>query len=217
MSDNISPEVQQASKETEEVHVPVPSPEPSVVSGHPQTHYHSSQQLHLQPNQFPSPHFPHPYPHLGMNQFSGSFPSIVEHPYGVGYSFQGHMNAPVSPLEANLLSTSKVSKKKGKKSSTVQYSNPPRRLWTPAEDIALTKAYLYVSVNSIVGKDQTSERMWNRILVAWRENMGTYDESRKANGLSCRWGLIQAAVTKFHAAYEAIERAPKSGNNIVDA
>ncbi|RZC87628.1 hypothetical protein C5167_036169 [Papaver somniferum] len=78
----------------------------------------------------------------------------------------------------------------------------------------MTKAYLYVSVDSIVGKDQTSERMWNRILGAWRENMGTYDESRKANGLSCRWGLIQAAVTKFHAAYESVERAPKSGVSI---
>ncbi|RZC55002.1 hypothetical protein C5167_013866 [Papaver somniferum] len=140
----------------------------------------------------------------------GPFSSTVEQPYGVGYSFQSHMNAPFPPFETQSLRTSVTKKKgKGKNPSPIQSSN-----WTTAEDIALAKAYLYVSVDSIVGKDQTSERMRSRILRAWRENMCTYDESRKANGLSCRWGLIQAAVTKFHAAYEFVERAPKSGVSI---
>ncbi|KAI3990607.1 hypothetical protein MKX01_022907 [Papaver californicum] len=126
-----------------------------------------------------------------MNQFNGPFSSSVEQPYGVGYSFQSHINAPVPPFVTQSVTTS-VTKRKGKekKPSPTQSSNPPRRLWTPAEDITPTKAYLYVSVDSIVGKDQTSERMRSRILAAWRENMGTYDETRKANGLSCRWGLI---------------------------
>ncbi|XP_026416043.1 uncharacterized protein LOC113311418 [Papaver somniferum] len=145
----------------------------------------------------------------------GPFSSTAEQPYGVGYSFQSHMNAPFPPFETQSLRTSVAKKKgKGKNPSPIQSSNPPSRLWTTAEDIALTKAYLYVSVDSIVGKDQTSERMWSRILGAWRDNMGTYDESRKANDLSCRWGLIQAVVTKFHASYESVERAPKSGVSI---
>ncbi|KAI3857793.1 hypothetical protein MKX03_033921, partial [Papaver bracteatum] len=201
MSDPMPIECQQANKETENVHVPATSSEPATAFVTPQTHYHHSSQ---------QPQFPVQYPPFGMNQFNGSFSSTVEQPYGVGYSFPSHMNAPFFPFETQSLRTSVTKKKgKGKNPSPTQSSNPPRRLWTPAEDIALTKAYLYVSVDSIVGKDQTSERMWSRILVAWRENMGTYDESRKANGLSCRWGLIQAAVTKFHAAYESIERAPK--------
>ncbi|RZC76643.1 hypothetical protein C5167_000784 [Papaver somniferum] len=183
----MSIESQQTNKENENVHVPATSPDPGVVFVTPQTHYHHSCQ---------QPQFPIQYPPFGMNQFSSPFSSNAEHPYGVGYSFQSHMNAPFPPSQTQSLRTSVTKKKgKGKNPSPIQSSNPPRRLWTPAEDIALTKAYLYVSVDSNVGKDHTSERMWNRILVAWRENMGTYDESRKANGLS------------FH-------RAPKSGVSI---
>ena len=87
---------------------------------------------------------------------------------------------------------------------------PPRRHWTSEEDVALTKAWLYVSVDSIVGKDQTSETMWNRILNAWRDNMVEYDPTRNVNGLACRWASIQAEVNKFHGLYEHLESYPRS-------
>ncbi|KAI3860802.1 hypothetical protein MKX03_033904, partial [Papaver bracteatum] len=126
------------------------------------------------------------------------------------------MSAPVPPFENESLRTFKVTKKKGNKLSQTQSPNPPHRIWTTDEDIALTLAYLYISVDSIVGKDQTSERMWSHILVVWMENMGTYVETYKANDLSCHCDLIQDDVTKFHATYESLERAPKSGNAILD-
>ncbi|CAH9089050.1 unnamed protein product [Cuscuta europaea] len=41
--------------------------------------------------------------------------------------------------------------------------------------------------------------------------MGTYDESCTINALQCRWNKILAAVNKFHALYERLQRHPKSG------
>ena len=58
--------------------------------------------------------------------------------------------------------------------------------------------------------------MWNRLLQTWRDNIGSYDEARTTNSLGCRWGKILAAVNKFHALHEQLERTPQSGTTPED-
>ena len=106
------------------------------------------------------------------------------------------MNAPKLPFDTQ---TSSLNKK-----------------WTKAEDVALTKAWLYVSVDSDIGNNQKNSAMWNRILQTWRDNIGAYDEARTTNSLGCRWGKILAAVNKFHALHERLERTPQSGTTPED-
>ncbi|KAL2492627.1 DNA binding [Abeliophyllum distichum] len=89
--------------------------------------------------------------------------------------------------------------------------------WTRAEDVELTKAWLYISVDSDVGTNQKNTAMWNRILQIWKDNMGIEcNNSRTSNSLQCRWAKIQAAVNKFHACYECMERHPQIGTNSKD-
>ncbi|CAH9119060.1 unnamed protein product [Cuscuta europaea] len=88
--------------------------------------------------------------------------------------------------------------------------------WSKDEDVALTRAWLYISVDADVGNNQKIANMWNRIFQVWRENMGTYDESRTTNALQSRWSKIVHAVNKFHALYERLQRHPKSGTSQED-
>ncbi|XP_026400133.1 glutathione S-transferase T2-like [Papaver somniferum] len=83
------------------------------------------------------------------------------------------------------------------------------------EDVALTKAWLYVTQDAITGRDQPSDRMWNRIWGVWRDNMVNPD-GRGWNALKCHWKGIQTQVCKFHGIYEMLERHPPSGNKLQD-
>ena len=189
-------------------------------SSHPQARVPESN-LFPQLDQFSSQFSPlnlQVQPTVPLNALNVPFPSHLQSHIGSQFSFQGLLNSPNITFESQTCNSSKASKKKGKASKNSQQTQPipPRRNWTTAEDIALTKAWLYISVDSIVGKVQTSERMWNRILNAWREHMGEYDETRNTNGLSCRWGTIQAAVNKFHGLYERLQSHPRSGTTPED-
>ncbi|KAK0596202.1 hypothetical protein LWI29_013598 [Acer saccharum] len=149
---------------------------------------------------------------------NASYPSHVHQQFGSGFSFQSLLNAPKLPFDTQ---TSNTSKKSNKKCKTTKKSNIPQtsslnKKWTKAEDVALTKAWLYVSVDSDIGNNQKNSAMWNRILQTWRDNIGAYDEARTTNSLGCRWGKILAAVNKFHALHERLERTPQSGTTPED-
>ena len=128
------------------------------------------------------------------------------------------MNAPKLPFDTQTSNTSKRSTKKCKttKKSNISQTSSLNKKWTKAEDVALTKAWLYVSVDSDIGNNQKNSAMWNRILQTWRDNIGSYDEARTTNSLGCRWGKILAAVNKFHALHEQLERTPQSGTTPED-
>lgn len=180
----------------------------------------------------PSPYMSHQNQFINPTQFQflSHFPHNIHGNLGPGYGFQSMMSAAVSSTQPQSFPPPQTqshvypsqapdvgnqSKKKRKSNpSTTQSANPPRRIWTTEEDTALVKAYLYISVDAIIGREQSGGTMWNRILKVWRENMGTYDEDRNPNALSCRWGIIQAAVNKFHGHYESLNRNPKSGTSI---
>ncbi|KAL6546829.1 hypothetical protein OROMI_022550 [Orobanche minor] len=163
--------------------------------------------------------------------------------FGSAFSFQGLMNAssnpngsqtfdsptgnqtfysPVTfdPSIVDQTESSKRTKKKGKKakkSQTSEAAQPPvLRRWTTEEDIALTKAYLYISLDADVGTSQKKGSLWNRVLQVWRDNMVVYDATRNSNSLGCHWGTISSAVTKFHGFWEQLERNPQSGSTPED-
>ncbi|KAI3973547.1 hypothetical protein MKW92_047902, partial [Papaver armeniacum] len=180
----------------------------------------------------PRPYMPQQNQFINSSQFqfSSHFPPNIHANLGSGYGFQSMMSVAVSstqpqsfppPQAQNRVSPSQApdvgnhSKKKRKSNpSTTRSANPPRRIWKTDEDTALAKAYLYINVDAIIGRDQLGDTMWKRILKVWRENMGTYDKDRNPNALSCRWGIIQAVVNKFHGLYESLDRNPQSGTSI---
>ncbi|KAL6494195.1 hypothetical protein OROGR_030995 [Orobanche gracilis] len=155
---------------------------------------------------------------LPLNPMSTQFSSQVPQQFGSRFSFQGLMNASNFPLGNQTVDSSKGPKKKGKNSKKFETaeSSTLRRNWTIEEDVALTRAWLYISVDADVGADQSSGTLWSRILQVWRNNMDVYDVARKTNALACRWGLIQTVVNKFHGYYEQLERQPPSGSTPED-
>ncbi|CAH9063803.1 unnamed protein product [Cuscuta europaea] len=148
-------------------------------------------------------------------------PNIMMHPpfprahspFGYGFTFQDLSNSSNIPLESHAAKMSRAPAKSNKvvQNTSISHIVGGSKNWSKDEDIALTKAWLYISVDADVGNNQKIANMWNRIFHVWRENMGTYDESRTTNGLQARWGKIVAAVNKFHALYERLQRQPKSG------
>ncbi|CAH9085329.1 unnamed protein product [Cuscuta europaea] len=134
-------------------------------------------------------------------------------PFGYGFAFHDLSNSSNIPLESDVTKTTKAAKKSNKviENTSISPTGGGSKNWSKDEDVALTKAWLYISVDADVGNNQMIANMWNPIFQVWRENMGTYDESRTTNGLQARWGKIVAAVNKFHALYERLQRHPKSG------
>lgn len=160
----------------------------------------------------------HFQPTFPCNPNSNPFSSHVQQQLESGISFQGLMNAPNLPFENQTPYSSKGSEKKtlGKASKKTHSTEPTvlHRNWNTDEDIALTKAWLAISVDSIIGNNQKFDKVWNRIFKAWRKNMGDQcDMTRNANALGCRWGVIHGAVTKFLDLYERLECHPRSGTN----
>ncbi|GER37236.1 glutathione S-transferase T3 [Striga asiatica] len=78
------------------------------------------------------------------------------------------------------------------------------------EDVALTKAWLYISVDADVGNNQ-------KTTVLWKQNTGAEcKDNRTPISLQKRWKKINQAVTKFNSFYEKLDRLPKSGTNLDD-
>ncbi|GER40485.1 glutathione S-transferase THETA 3 [Striga asiatica] len=89
--------------------------------------------------------------------------------------------------------------------------------WSKNEDVALTKAWLYISVDADVGNNQKTAILWKQVFPVWKENMGAEcKENRTPISLQQRWKKINQAVTKFNSFYEKLDRLSKSGTNLDD-
>ncbi|GER36361.1 glutathione S-transferase THETA 3 [Striga asiatica] len=128
-----------------------------------------------------------------------------------GFSFQSLLNAPMCNTQT------RDKREKDTQNHTNSQSLIAKKDWSKEEEIALTKAWLYVSEDAEVGNNQKGAAMWDRILEAWKENMGvTCNTARNNNSLQLKWSKMQFAVSKFHAQYERLERHPQSGSNSDD-
>jgi hypothetical protein len=83
------------------------------------------------------------------------------------------------------------------------------------EDILLVSAYLNISKDAIVGRDQKEGRFWERIEKYFHDNK-TFETDRNASSLKHRWAIIHKEVSVFQAYHEAIERKNESGKTSDD-
>lgn len=171
---------------------------------------------YLYPSQFNLPQFS-VNPTFDLNRVHAPCPAFTsDQIYQSGFSLPTQYAGQIPSFDSQVPNSSKKSKTSNDAPNICRQSQTGYRFWSVEEDVALTKSYLYVSVDAIVGKDQTLPKLWDRILQVWRGHMGTYNEKRGCNSLSCRWNTIQTAVCKFHSLYESLERAPRSGSNTMD-
>lgn len=172
---------------------------------------------------------PPTHPNFALHRVDAPYPA--QQFYGTRLPYQGFMrtspffpydsqnsDASVTTVNTETPNSQKKPRKKVTKNTKApqpnQHSNS-RVTWTMEEDVALTKAWLYVTQDAITGRDQPSDRMWNRIWGVWRDNMVNPD-GRGWNALKCHWKGIQTQVCKFHGIYEMLERHPPSGNKLQD-
>ncbi|GER27756.1 ribosome-recycling factor, partial [Striga asiatica] len=119
-----------------------------------------------------------------------------------GFSFQSLLNAPITKEE----------RKRYSKSYQLSIFDCKKGLDKRRRD-CINKSM----VDAEVGNNQKGAAMWDRILEAWKENMGVAcNTARNNNSLQLKWSKIQFAVSKFHAQYERLERHPQSGSNSND-
>ncbi|CAH9090346.1 unnamed protein product [Cuscuta epithymum] len=123
--------------------------------------FSSSQYIHTIPSQLSSQSL-HPTPPIqptyNFNQSSGVYPYFVDQ-YGSKIPFQSVLNSPIlnTPMpNAQFESSSTKTKKKGNDTRIVSQPAILRKEWTKEEDVALTEAWLNVSMDSDIGNNQKS-------------------------------------------------------------
>lgn len=83
------------------------------------------------------------------------------------------------------------------------------------EDEVLVSAWLNVSLDPVVGKDQKGGRYWSRIYEYFNEHK-PYQSQRTVNSLMHRWETIQKCVNKFCGCLTRIELRRRSGTTMQD-
>ncbi|KAK1606877.1 hypothetical protein QYE76_030550 [Lolium multiflorum] len=110
-------------------------------------------------------------------------------------------------------------KKKRKKDSPPA---EPRIKWTSKEEECLAEAWMTVSMNGIIGANQSFDTYWLRVKQAYEErklvdpyfnktNMNVY---RGDKAMATHWGIMQTACSKWHGVQEEIARVPISGHDL---
>jgi hypothetical protein len=85
-----------------------------------------------------------------------------------------------------------------------------------AEDILLISAYLNISKDAVVGKDQKDGRFWERVEKYFHDNK-TFDSDRNWSSLKHRWSsTIHKEMSMFQGFVDAIERKNGSGKTMSD-
>ena len=83
------------------------------------------------------------------------------------------------------------------------------------EDEALVMAWESVSLDPIIGIDQSSNTYWNRIYDHFHRNVKT-PSSRSLGSLAHHWSSIQECCNRWAGCVEEIDCAPPSGATIQD-
>jgi hypothetical protein len=83
------------------------------------------------------------------------------------------------------------------------------------EDEVLVSAWLNISLDPVVGKDQKGGRYWSRICDYFHEHK-TCSSKRTINSLMHRWETIQKSVNKFCGCLTRIELRRQSGTTMQD-
>ncbi|ETP53898.1 hypothetical protein F442_01251, partial [Phytophthora nicotianae P10297] len=89
---------------------------------------------------------------------------------------------------------------------------PNAEPWTPAEDVALCKAYTNISEDGATSTDQRSSLFWDRIHDTYTGLVPAGTPARKAGALQSRWsGLIRPDVSLFASCLAVVKAEEHSG------
>lgn len=99
-------------------------------------------------------------------------------------------------------------------------SQPPSTFrgsnYAVAEDEAITKAYILVSGDPIVGSDQKCGTYYDRIYAAYQEKKPDSAQLRKQSSVETRCRTIQRECTRFSAIFSRVKQMKRSGANETD-
>jgi hypothetical protein len=94
-------------------------------------------------------------------------------------------------------------------------NNKRSKNFSDDEDEVLVSAWLNISLDPIVGKDQKGGRYWSRIYEYFHEH-NKCQSKRTLNSLMHRWEIIQKCVNKFCGCLTRIELRRQSGTTMQD-
>ncbi|XP_035822453.1 glutathione S-transferase T3 [Zea mays] len=94
-------------------------------------------------------------------------------------------------------------------------NNKRSKNFSDDEDEVLVSAWLNISLDPIVGKDQKGGRYWSRIFEYFHEH-NKCQSKRTLNSLMHRWETIQKCVNKFCGCLTRIELRRQSGTTMQD-
>jgi hypothetical protein len=86
--------------------------------------------------------------------------------------------------------------------------------WTDNEDISLTRAYLHVSSDPIIGDQQQSDTFWIRVAKELMGINGPNGQQRSTVAIKSRWHVINHDVSKFVGFLEKVNALNPSGENV---
>ncbi|CAO2044919.1 unnamed protein product [Urochloa humidicola] len=98
-----------------------------------------------------------------------------------------------------------TAKKRGARSSN----------YSVQEDEALVLAWESVSLDPVIGRDQSMKTYWKRIADHFHRNVST-PSNRSISSLSHRWSTIQECCNRWAGCIVNIDRAPPSGVTLQD-
>jgi hypothetical protein len=96
--------------------------------------------------------------------------------------------------------------------------------WNYTEDEALVRAWISVSVDAVVGKDQQNVQFWKKIESSFRKKVahtnvltsaGDY-EARTPTALRNRWQMLSRDVGTFVGVFNKVDRLNESGKTDED-
>ncbi|VFQ74775.1 unnamed protein product [Cuscuta campestris] len=88
--------------------------------------------------------------------------------------------------------------------------------WTPEEECLLASAWVDISEHPIIGSEQTTDAMWDRIEEKFFTAMNKDGTYRTRDQLTSKWSHINHKVRKFIGVYEECSRSRRSGTNDAD-
>ncbi|XP_076906945.1 glutathione S-transferase T3-like [Bidens hawaiensis] len=95
--------------------------------------------------------------------------------------------------------------------------DPNNEKWTPAEELALTRAWIDSSENSIKGDGQSNNVFWADVRAKFFQAMGCGDY-RNPDTISGKWTAMRTKLTYFNNIYNRLanNQNRKGGTNDFD-
>ncbi|XP_035838174.1 uncharacterized protein LOC118485812 [Helianthus annuus] len=86
-----------------------------------------------------------------------------------------------------------------------------RETWTPRQEEALAKAFVYCTLNKKKGNQQKADGFWKKVLNHYNETVG--GSNRTHHQVRSKWMTIQTKINTFNGLYHQADRLRPSGSD----